>query len=282
MIKESNNLYLTCTDFTVTDEKFQLFWNTDKDILVTDPQPSAEELPKYYQSEAYISHTDAKNSFFERAYQGVKSLMLKRKLNLIGKYATKKTLLDFGAGTGDFLAEAKKQGWEVSGVEPSSNARKLAAKKELRLAENEQTLSGKYEVITLWHVLEHLPDLKQKLETFHRLLNDEGTLVIAVPNFESYDAQYYKEFWAAYDVPRHLWHFSQAGIENVLGQFGFSLTKVLPLPFDAYYVSMLSEKYKTGSVNYLKAFQVGFRSNRKARHSKNYSSHIYVFKKQNT
>lgn len=280
----TKTIYLEVKDHSVSGEKFQLLYNEELEILETYPQPSLEKLPEYYQSENYISHTDAKRNLFEKVYHFVKSLSLKRKLILIDSFSLEnKNLLDVGCGTGDFLQVAKKNGWKVSGIEPNEQARRIANQKSGNsVFDVEQLLKFEFQsfdVITLWHVLEHLPNLEQQLSILYNLLKPNGTLVIAVPNYKSYDANYYKEFWAAYDVPRHLWHFSQVSISNLVSKVNMRVTRTLPMKFDAFYVSLLSEKYKSGFMNPLKAFWVGWRSNLKASTSKEYSSLIYVIQK---
>jgi 2-polyprenyl-3-methyl-5-hydroxy-6-metoxy-1,4-benzoquinol methylase len=280
-MEKTTEVYLSCKDYTVSQKEFQLVWNAEKDILITHPQPSLEELPSYYKSEGYISHTDSSKSLFDKAYQSVKKMMLAQKLKLINSFATEeKTILDIGAGTGDFLQYISKHNWKVSGVEPNEKARNLAKSKNLNLLRDISSFNNeKFDVITLWHVLEHIPNLKEQIEQFHHLLKPNGVLVIAVPNFESYDAKYYKEYWAAYDVPRHLWHFSKQGIKRLFTKYNFVQKSIHPLWFDSFYVSLLSEKYKNKFPNYFKAFKVGLKSNFKAKTTQNYSSHIYTFQK---
>lgn len=207
--------------------------------------------------------------------------MLQRKINWIDNEVPKRgKLLDLGAGTGDFLSEAKTKGWDTFGVEPNSDARKLAAKKGVDLFENSASFpDGHFDVISMWHVLEHVPDLEKQIKELDRLLKPDGLLVIAVPNFKSYDAKEYKEFWAAYDVPRHLYHFSPEAIKKIFKKSGFSLTSQKGLFFDAFYVSLLSEKYRTGSSNIFRAIRVGSRSNLNAKSTGNYSSLAYFFRK---
>jgi 2-polyprenyl-3-methyl-5-hydroxy-6-metoxy-1,4-benzoquinol methylase len=272
-------LYLETKDFTLTGESFQLLHDRDLDMLVTDPQP--EDLGKYYESDKYISHTDAKKSLVDKIYQTVKVYNLKRKLALINSYSsTDRSLLDVGAGTGDFLWVAEKQGWKISGVEPSQLAKHKAKEKGLELyADLDQLPQQKFDVITLWHVLEHLPDLDRQISKLIGLLSDSGTLVVAVPNFKSYDANFYKSFWAAYDVPRHLWHFSRNSIEVIFAKYGMKVVKTKPMIFDAFYVSLLSEKYRSGKPNFLKAFWIGLKSNISGIRSKEFSSLIYVIKR---
>lgn len=276
---QPSTIAFTCKDFSVSQENFDLYYNDDKSILITQPQPSGEKLADYYKSEAYISHTDSSKSFTDKIYQMVKRFMLKKKLRLLTKQNKReKSLLDIGAGTGDFLALAKENNWQINGVEPNQKARSLAKEKGVFLNNSLEDVKSKFAVITLWHVLEHLPNLEEQIENIKKLLQDDGSLIVAVPNFKSYDAEYYKEFWAAYDVPRHLWHFSPAGIKNLFSKFDLELVQTEALPFDSFYVSLLSEKYKNESNNFIKAFQIGLQSNLKAKKSGNYSSLIYILK----
>lgn len=271
--------YLKTKDFSVSQESFELFYDADLDMLVTKPQP--ENLDPYYESEVYISHTDSNRSLVDKIYQLVKKYSLKKKVKLINSYSPeKKTLLDFGAGTGDFLKTAKLNGWKVEGVEPNKDARTKAKEKKVDLFSSlEEVSHKKYNAITLWHVLEHLPDLEIQIQKLSSLLEEKGTLIIAVPNYKSFDAKHYKEFWAAYDTPRHLWHFSKTAIEKLFLKEELKLVKIKPMLFDSFYVSLLSEKYKTGKQNMVKAFFIGLQSNFAGLRSKEYSSHIYVIKK---
>lgn len=271
--------YLKTKDFSVSQESFELVFNEELDMLVTQPQPKT--LDKYYESEVYISHTDAKKSLVDKIYQQVKTYSLKKKLKLLNSFETsKKSLLDIGAGTGDFLSTAKNGGWNIAGVEPNSLARTKAQEKGINLNTSLQEVNNKkFKVITLWHVLEHLPDLENQIKTIVSLLDVNGTLVVAVPNFKSYDAEHYGEFWAAYDVPRHLWHFSKKAIDVLFQKHQMNVVDCKPMLFDAFYVSLLSEKYKTGKLSFVKAFYQGLKSNRKAKGTREYSSHIYILKK---
>lgn len=276
---KSKKFYLECKDHSVTGETFRLLHDTKTDMLATQPQP--ENMEKYYQSEEYISHTDSKRTIIEKLYQLVKYFNLKKKTQLINKYTNKgKQLLDLGSGTGDFLIAAKKKGWTSIGVEPSQKARNKAKEKGVTVVQNLESLTKqKFDVITLWHVLEHLPNLNQQIEMLGNLLTENGTLIIAVPNYKSYDAIYYKQYWAAYDVPRHLWHFSKKSINLLFKEHDFRVIKNKPMIFDAFYISLLSEKYKNNKQNYLRATWVGIVSNFKGLRTKEYSSHIYILKK---
>lgn len=275
-------IYISCKDYSVTQEAFNLLYDPETDLLITDPRP--DNLKKYYESETYISHTDSKKTVMDKVYQYIKHINIKSKLNLIYAYSQKnKKLLDVGTGTGDFLVAAKKRGWDILGVEPNKNASDKAATKKINVLPNlESVPQQKFNVITLWHVLEHLPDLNSQITNLAELLDNDGTLIIAVPNYKSLDAKYYKEHWAAYDVPRHLWHFSKTSIDRIFKEHGMKVIKTRPMLFDAFYVSLLSEKYKTGKSNILRAFWIGLRSNLNGMLNKEYSSHIYILKKNQT
>ncbi|MFK5957494.1 MAG: class I SAM-dependent methyltransferase [Lutibacter sp.] len=277
--------YLTCKDYTVSNQKFDLRYNNKLEMLVTSPQPKLEELASYYKSSAYISHTDSKKSLTDKLYQFVKLYALKKKLNLINSFnSEEKKILDIGCGTGDFLLTCVNNGWNVVGVEPNNNAKKLA---EAKLTSNQESqiyselktlTSQKFDVITLWHVLEHVPNLEDYILKLKLLLKPNGVLVVAVPNYKSYDATYYKQFWAAFDVPRHLWHFSKKSIQLLFSEVKMNVVKILPMKFDSFYVSLLSEKYKSGKSNFVIAFCIGLLSNLKALKTKEYSSLIYIIK----
>ena len=271
--------YLETKDYFYSQENFTLLYNADMEMLQTSPLPSNPE--NYYQSESYISHSDQTSSLFDIAYGLVKRFTLQRKVALLNRLLPNHgTLLDIGAGTGDFLITAKLHEWQVTGVEPNPLARKNALNKGIILNETLQQLpKNKYDIITLWHVLEHLPNLNKQITDITKLLKNNGFLIVAVPNYKSYDAHYYKEHWAAYDVPRHLWHFSKTSILKLFHPFGLELIKTKPMWFDSFYVSLLSEKYKTGKTRYITALLRGFMSNFKGLSSKEYSSHIYILKK---
>ena len=280
---KNNNAFIV-KDHSVSGEEFQLKYHIDFKLMQTLPQPSEDNLDSYYKSEDYISHTDSKRNLFEKAYHFVRNIALKKKLKLINSFKTDaKELLDIGCGTGDFLSIAKNANWNVTGIEPNEQAREIANSKTNNSVYNNMQLhqlkENSFDVITLWHVLEHLPNLEMHVYRLERLLKPNGKIVVAVPNYKSYDAAYYKSFWAAYDVPRHLWHFTKESIKILFSRYDMKVEKILPMKFDAFYVSLLSEKYKTGKINYLRGFWIGMKSNLKALRSGEYSSLIYVIKK---
>lgn len=276
---QNNIFFQKVRDYSVSKEIFELHHNPEYDVLITFPKPSVDKLPSYYESDDYISHTDGKRSLFEKAYHFIKGIALKNKVKLINAHSQKGKILDIGAGTGDFLVSAKNDGWETIGIEPSIKAKQIAINKGVSFVDDLAALeNNSIDVITMWHVLEHVPNLDEYINELKRLIKPSGTIIIAVPNFKSFDAKYYGKFWAAYDVPRHIWHFSKTTIEKLFAEKDMRLVEVLPMKFDSFYVSLLSEKYKTGSMNYLKAFFVGLQSNINGKQSKEYSSHIYIIK----
>lgn len=274
------DIHIATKDFLVSGEEFSLVRNSKFGFLETRPQPNEEDLPQYYESDEYISHSDSKSGVMAFLYQAVKKRSLKKKVKLIQRlHSGKGSLLDIGAGTGAFLKLAKEKGWKISGVEPNSKARALANEKKISLSKSIDQLSGQqFDVISLWHVLEHLPNLELTIQKIVNLLKEDGVLVIAVPNYNSSDAKYYKTHWAAYDVPRHLWHFSQQSMVQLFSS-ECDLKKIKPMIFDSFYVSLLSEKYKTGKGFSMRAFFIGLWSNIRAWRTTEYSSLIYCFKK---
>ena len=273
------NPFFEVTDHSISKEKFQLKKCEGCGLVVTSPRPDDDKLSVYYQSDDYISHSGKSNSLLNKTYLTARKFSLRWKLSIIQNIKPNGKLLDVGCGTGEFLQTIKEAGWEVSGVEPSPNAR---AKAEKILAqsihENIETTIGPFEIITLWHVLEHLPDLNASLEKINNLLKSDGKLLIAVPNHSAHDGKKYGAHWAGYDVPRHLWHFNQKAMATLLHKHGFNLEKILPMKLDSFYVSLLSEKYRgSGTIgNLVNGFLSGWSSNQKAKTTGEYSSLIYI------
>lgn len=274
---------LIAKDHLVSQESFAIVECQKCQLLFTNPRPTLEQLPKYYQSEDYVSHTNKSNNLINIVYKAARYFTIRSKYKLINKYQNKGSILDYGCGTGDLLKHFNKNDWKTTGVEPDPNARKIAIEKNnLEVYESHKELNkGKtYDVIMLWHVMEHIYDLKKTARKLVRLLSDKGTMIIAVPNHKSLDAEHYKENWAAYDVPRHLYHFNQLNIKELFRIMKVKLVKIHPMTLDAYYVSLLSEKNISKSNNFLEAIKIGNKSNKLAKiNNQNFSSLIYVVKK---
>jgi SAM-dependent methyltransferase len=271
---------LQTRDFFATQQEFTIQSCTNCELWVTQPQPSSAQLPGYYQSNAYISHQKKSRSVFDSLYFFARSFMLRKKLQFIEQHQPKGKLLDYGCGTAAFLEYAANKGWTTTGYEPSEAARSVAPK-NLTIHSNPETLEGPFDVITLWHVLEHLPNLTTDLIRIEKLLRPGGLLVIAVPNRCAWDATHYQQYWAAYDVPRHLWHFAPGNINRIFSNHRLTPIKQYPLWLDSFYVSLLSEGYqKMGPVAKIaRACWHGLFSNWKARQTGNYSSLIYLARK---
>jgi len=281
--------FLSCIDYTVSRETFHIVQCEACEFRFTNPRPDEKEIGKYYESEEYISHSGTSRGIVNKLYGMVRNYTIKQKGKLINRLTISSSpaphhLLDIGCGTGEFLSACKQNGWNVTGIEPSDIARKYAKDNygiEPFAPEKLFVLSEKkFNVITLWHVLEHVHQLDKTIEQIKKLLVDDGTLIIAVPNCNSFDAEKYGAQWAAWDVPRHIYHFTKKDIEKLFFRFGFNLQEVLPMKFDSYYVSLLSEKYQTGSSNLVAGFFSGLKSNLSAgNESRGYSSQIYILNK---
>lgn len=278
------NPFLHCKDYTVSRETFTIVECKSCGFKFTNPRPEVTELGKYYKSDEYISHSNTSKGLINYLYQTVRKYTLLKKLQLISKYFKTGTLLDIGCGTGEFLKMCKDAKWNVIGIEPDETTRKNAIEKyglNVKSEESIQQLNeSSFDVITMWHVLEHVPFLNQRVEEIKRLLKPNGLVIIAVPNCTSLDAIIYKEDWAAYDVPRHLYHFTPKDISALFKNHGFKLNNTLPMIFDSFYVSMLSEKNKTGKTHLLRSMWNGLRSNFNAlKTGSKFSSQIYLIRK---
>lgn len=270
-------------DYSVSGEVFSVWECSDCRLRFTQDVPDANDIVPYYRSEAYISHTDTSAGFINRLYHRVRRITLRQKRRLIQRQTGRRTgrLLDIGAGTGAFAHEMQQAGWAVTGLEPHEGARTLALKNyslHLRPSmEIYQLPPAGFDAITLWHVLEHVHDLQGYVERFARLLAPGGKLFLALPNYLSYDAEKYGSAWAAYDVPRHLYHFSPLSVEKLLGTHGLRVEGSRAMWFDPFYISMLSENYKHGRAGHISAFFSGLRSDISAAASvKKASSIIYI------
>ncbi|MFD1142836.1 class I SAM-dependent methyltransferase [Larkinella insperata] len=278
---QSFSNWLTCKDYLVSETEFTIQSCEKCGFKATNPRPAEGEIGRYYQSEEYISHSDTRKGIISQLYHTVRSITVKQKVNLIkGLSPRKENLLDIGCGSGYFLSASQQAGWKVMGTEPDENARQQAQNRvhvKLGKSIHELNEGQKYHVITLWHVLEHVHELSETLEWMRSHCHANGYVVIAVPNHRSWDAQHYKQFWAAYDVPRHLYHFSPDAMKALLSRYGFEMVEQRPMLFDAFYVNMLSTKNRDGKPAYLESFWNGIRSNWAAyQNGGNYSSLIYI------
>ncbi len=278
---------LSIKDYTVSHEFFEIWECKHCTLRFTQNIPEQEEIAPYYKSESYISHSDTSAGFINKLYHQVRKHTLAGKKNLVKKYALLNhgSILDIGCGTGAFLNTMKQAGWDAAGLEPDETARENALELyglELDSSEKLFLLPGEsFDAITMWHVLEHVHDQHAYINQIKNLLKPGGKLFIAVPNHTCYDEEIYKEFWAAYDVPRHLYHFSPGSMKELLSLHGFDIISKKPMWYDSYYVSMLSEKYKTGGSNVVRAFFNGLASNSRAMLNVNKcSSVIYVAEPQ--
>jgi SAM-dependent methyltransferase len=278
---------LIISDHSVSKEAFAVWECADCSLRFTQDVPDQASIGRYYASDAYISHTDTRKGLISVLYHWVRSFTLVSKLRLVIRVTRRKTgnLLDIGAGTGAFLHTMKKAGWLVTGLEPDAGARKIAkAKHQLVLLESDALFkldSAKYDAITLWHVLEHVHSLDEYLDTISKLLKQEGKLIVAVPNYSSGDAAHYQTYWAAYDVPRHLYHFSPKSMRILMQAHGLEVVETRPMWFDSFYVSMLSESYRPQGGGIVSAFWQGLKSNWKAiKDKERASSLIYVIRKR--
>ncbi len=283
---EDISFTIKAQDHTVSFEEFEIWQCNACSLRFTQAAPDEKEIGKYYKSENYISHSNTNKGFINSLYHKVRRRTLLSKKKLIEKYTNVKhgKIMDAGCGTGSFLHTMKTAGWQITGLEPDESAR-IKAKElydlevhpaEMLFKETAET----YDAITMWHVLEHVHELHNYINQLKILLKPNGRLFIAVPNYTCYDQQVYKSFWAAYDVPRHLYHFSPDAMICLLMEHQLKLKTIKPMLFDSFYVSMLSEKYKTGKANLVKAFWYGLVSNYKALGDKEKcSSVIYIIGK---
>ncbi|MEO6327995.1 MAG: class I SAM-dependent methyltransferase [Ginsengibacter sp.] len=277
---------LKARDYTVSNEEFEIWQCNICTLRFTQFVADKNEIGAYYKSENYISHSNTEQGFINSLYHKVRKRTLIVKKNLIKKITgiSNGELLDIGCGTGSFLHTMQQAGWKITGLEPDESARAKAKELYDLNVQSEEILftlpPETFDAITMWHVLEHVHELHEYIHQLRLLLKPNGRLFIAVPNYTSYDQKVYKEYWAAYDVPRHLYHFSPDAMINLLIAHKLKLKSVKPMWFDSFYVSILSEKYKSGKNNFLKSLWVGMMSNYKAlKNKEECSSIIYIMGK---
>lgn len=280
-------LHSSAKDYTVSQENFEIFSCDNCAFKFTQSAPAQNDIGRYYQSEDYISHSDTNKGLFNKIYHFARDYMLSSKRQTIVHNSTAKNgkLLDIGSGTGYFLKTMKTAGWDVRGIEPDPDARKYSKEKfQVEVFENDaldKFEDQSFDAISMWHVLEHVHELNNFLPKVQRLLKDDGLYVVAVPNNDSMDGDHYKTHWAGWDVPRHLHHFSSKNMKLLMSNNGFEVFKMKMMPFDPFYISLLSEKYKTGKMRYINGALLGMRSFLKGRAKvEKASSIIYLIRKK--
>jgi len=281
-LKKNPQQIIKTKDFLVSMESFSLVYNDKKFLYKTKPIP--ENLGPYYDHKDYISHNDSGKDFFSRIYNFIRVLNLNWKYRLVKKHHNNiESALDFGCGTGAFLNLLKEKGIRISGIEINEHARKEAERKLGQKIFSDidfEADSNKYDLITLWHVLEHIEDFENVIQDLRSKLNVGGLLVIAVPNFNSFDAGWYRSFWAGFDTPRHINHFSRGTFSLLSDLYKFQLVATRGMLFDSYFISLLSENYKKSKFKWFKALGIGTLSNLYGLLKKDYSSQVYVLKKR--
>jgi len=283
------NLFLKADDYFLSRENFSLLKCTKCGFVFTQDPPDESKIGKYYESDEYISHNDSTPGFSNILYRFSRKIMLKKKRNILRKVTGLKKggLLDIGSGTGHFLSEMRNSGWDVNGVEINKKAREYSVSTSgidvYPPSEISAFSSGNFDCITLWHVLEHFENPFEYMIEIQRMLKPEGILIVALPNCSSFDAEHYKEYWSAYDVPRHLWHFNPETFKLFAEKNGFGISSIRTLPLDVFYISMLSEKYKGTKLYFIQGIIKGLWFSLLSSFSKEKSSSlIYVASKQNS
>lgn len=277
------NNFISTQDYFLSNENFRVISCVDCGFKMTSPKPSLSKLSSYYESADYISHSNINQGLVNKFYKIVRQYTLKKKVKVIQHYIKEGVLLDIGSGSGEFLHSARKNSFKVYGIEPNQQARESAIENYNLPIYTEEELtnfeSNQFDVITLWHVLEHVYNLSERINLISKLLSKDGILIVALPNYQSWDAKFYGQYWAAYDCPRHLYHFDKNSVATLFSNFGFKIIQIKPMYFDSFYVSLLSEKYKHGKSKFINGFKTGLISNFKASAGDgNYSSLIYVLK----
>lgn len=281
--KDKLQLYLETKDYFLSKESFTLKQCNHCGFVFTSPRPEENKLKEYYHSPDYLSHHSSGTSPVQMAYKLIRRLNIRKKYQLVQQFISKGSILDIGCGTGELLSYLNKRGWEVTGIEPNNEARNFAINNNHISVHDEKhipnIINESFDVVTMWHVLEHVSDINHQVSEVYRILKHDGIFIVALPNPLSWDALHYKECWAAFDVPRHLYHFMPDNIIQLSEKQKFKHVLMVPMMWDSFYVSLLSEKYLGVKFPYIKALINGYRSNRNAKKGHGYSSMIYIFKK---
>lgn len=264
------------TDYFLSKEKFFVQKTSTPGVLETSPKPKS--IKKYYASSKYLSHNKEK-TLFAWVYFFFKKISIASKVRTIKSFKKNFiSLLDYGAGDGFFVHSLRQKKIDAVGYDPFFKYNEKGMYNDPNFFKKNNL--NKFDIITMWHSLEHTQSYSQALENAKSMLSDKGVLIVACPNYKSFDSEYYKRYWAGYDVPRHLWHFSPKGMRVVFSSLGFELLKTKGMFWDPFYVSMVSEKYKSSKLWFIKGFFVGLASCLASIFNKNPSSVVYVAKKR--
>lgn len=273
---------MDCPDYSVSRETFTIDVCGTCGFKFTNPRPAENEMGRYYESDDYVSHSGTKRGLVNKIYNVVRNYTISAKVKMVqglNRNKDQKSLLDIGCGTGEFLNACKAQGWKVQGIEPSPGARQKIKENygiDAKPSDLLFTMEGRFSIITMWHVLEHVHQLDRSIEAIKKLLAPKGRLIVALPNCDSWDAKKYGAYWAAWDVPRHLYHFRKVDVEKLFSRHQMRVVEVKPMYFDSFYVSMLSEKYKNGGSGFISGMLSGLISNTKTGQGRGHSSRIYI------
>lgn len=269
---------ISVKDHLVSKKTFHIVFDSGVGAWRTTPQPSQKELKAYYPKEGYLSHTDNAQGLKDRLYLWVKNKNIQTKLRWIAVQSNRPKILDFGAGNGAFALAAQAKGWHVCTQEFSDDVLLSLKAKGLKAVDVSQQKDA-FDAITLWHVFEHLPNPKAQLATFYNALTPGGILVLALPNINAWDARHFGAQWAAYDVPRHLWHYNKTAIAQLAKDAGFHLVKTHNMFWDAFYISLLSEQYRQSKCAWIHAIIKGSLSNLLGWRKKNTSALTFILQK---
>jgi 2-polyprenyl-3-methyl-5-hydroxy-6-metoxy-1,4-benzoquinol methylase len=243
--------YLNVPDWLVSKENFELKKCGNCSFIFTANAPLLENAGPYYESEEYVEHTDTNKGLIYGVYHQARKLMLKFKLSNIRSYSKSTKLLDIGSGSGYFINYMKQNGYNVSGVEISDKAVALC-KDKFDISVNSPTeflaekLPKDFDIITMWHVFEHVYSFNEYFDILHKSLKENGHVFVALPNPNCFEAKHYKNYWNGFDTPRHLWHFTPKTFKQFAEGHGFEMISMKRLPLDPFFNAMVSSSYKSG------------------------------------
>lgn len=289
---KSSKFYESVQNRLNIEESFKIAECENCGFKFLNPRPNINSIEKYYDVEKYHPHKISEESLVDKIYLKVRNINISTKKKLLNKLSPQdKTLLDIGCGTGEFLEAMRNDSWTVTGIETAKEARDMANRDGIKVYDNLNNIGQQFNIITMWHVLEHIHDVPKLMDNLNRLLTENGYLIIAVPNIDSTDAKFYKENWIALDTPRHLYHFTPKDISALFNKHNFEVKQITNrLFFDVWYNALLSaqhlskvENRSTSIGDLLKAGIIGKLSflNGLFNPSQKASSPIYIIQKKN-